>query len=100
MLAEEELPDKIKVELLNGIASTAVAVSRVNADSKNAAADREVKLALNSVLKSITGNPFMVNVNSNAAGLRKSPELPTIKLNPEEISTTLANLDINEFMAN
>ena len=99
LLIKPDIDDKLKIAILNGIAMTAVAVKKINTDTNNANADREVAAAISTVIKNITGNPFIISVDTNyRANTHQAPEVPAIVLVEDETSTALSNLDFDKII--
>lgn len=90
-LLVDEQDKEFKLAVLNSIATTAVQVKRITTDENNANADREVAIALANAVGGMTTNPF-----KGAGGSRPIAELPPIELVHDELSTTIADLSMED----
>lgn len=95
-----ELTDepKLKIKLLDSLASTAVGVKRIKTEDANAASDRAVASALADAIRNVGGNPFMMTDPNHPVKVTFEPILPAITILPDEnliAQTNLSYQDIN-----
>lgn len=92
----QDIPVKLRIELLNGLSKTALDKRKVNANINSSNADIALAKALEIALANVrsNGNPFI----TEGGGTIPEPDLPLVVLLPGEGDIGLVNIDIDEFI--
>ena len=95
LLGKEDTDGKT-LELMVGLAKTAIDQKRIQSDDQNAEADREVGHSLTRALSKIGVNPFLVPAGEVIEGNFEKVPLPAIEAVPDEMSTQMSELEYDE----